>query len=326
MKMECDISYYLPDIIVESVLREAFAVVKRNPEIIDHVFRSLTQPGEINKKYGKRELDRIKQNIEKYDWSFVHSFNLIDESVPCISMQLMSENEAREVNLEDFSADARFQLPPEELASLIVIQGFTPTAYNPLTGAVSVDDAVDLTNVQINLLFQDASGGIYVIQGGINEAPGQKQFMINANVAPNISGPCLIKSAIDFKQVTVRTTMTDVNILLGVHTRDPLLTKYFYILLKYFLMARKHVLIERGFICSKFQGSDFTRNLKIDGDSVFNRFLTLTGKVEDSFRSDVTQVFDAVNVIAQVPIDVATTEDLNLQNSTIQVGPTSQDE
>jgi hypothetical protein len=321
-----EVSYYLPDLIVESVLREAYGVLKRNPQLIDHIFRSLTKSKIIREKYGQKELERIKKNIEKYDWSFVHSFNEVEGKVPCISIQLMTEVEAKETHVEDHDIEARIPLSREEQASLIVIQGFTPTSYVAQSGAILVADNVDLTNVHTNLLFVDASGIIFPILGGIDETPGQQQFMIAANATPNISGPCLIKSAIDFKQIQIKSTMTDVNLLLGVHTKEPLLTKYFYIILKYFLMARKHVLIEEGFLCSKFQGSEFTRNLEIEGDAVFNRFLTLSGKVEDSLRSDETQVFDAIDVILQVPKDVATTEDLNLQNSSIQVGPTSQDE
>lgn len=321
-----DASYYLPDLIVEGVLREAYGVLKRNPELIDNIFRFMMTNPRLSKKYGAREIKRIKDHIAKYDWSFVHSFNEVEGKTPAISIQLLAENEAKEVMVEDFQADVRVPLEPQELAALIVIQGFTPTGYNALSGAVLVDDSVDLTNVHLNLLFVDASGTIWPILGGINEIPGQQQFMIAANVAPDITGPCLIKSAIDFKQVTVRGNTTDVNILLGVHTKDALLTKYFYIILKYFLMVRKPVLIGDGFICSKFQGSEFTRNLKIEGDAVFTRFLTLTGKVEDSFRSDETQVFDTIDVIIQVPKDVATTEDLGLQNAGIQVGPDSQDE
>lgn len=326
--VDSDVSFYLPDIIVESVLREAFMVLKRNPNIIDHVFRSLANSPSnlINEKYGKKELERIKQNIEKYDWSFVHSFGEVESKVPCISIQLMAENEAKEVNLEDFNVDATVPLKPEELAALVVVDGFTPTSYIVTTGAILLPDSVDMTNVHSNLLFVDAVGNEFNIEGGIVEAPGSKQVMVLANTIVDISGPCSIKSAIDFKQITIRSTMTDVNLLLGVHTKEPLLTKYFYILLKYFILARKQSLIERGFICSKFQGSDFTRNLEYEGDSVFNRFLTLSGKVEDAFRSDETEVFDQMGTIILVPKDVATTEDLDLENSTIQVGPDSQDD
>jgi hypothetical protein len=321
-----DPSYYLPDLIVEGVLREAYGVLKRNPGLIDHIFRFMVKSRLVREKYGQKEIERIKQNIEKYDWSFVHSFNEVEGKTPAISIQLMAENEAKEVQLEDFEKDARVPLRPEELAALIVVPSVQPTAYNPLSGALAIPDDIDLTNVHRNLLFVDASGQVWPILGGINETPGQQQFLIAANVAPDLTAPGLIKSAIDFKQITIRGNMTDVNLLLGVHTKDPLLTKYFYIILKYFLMVRKHVLIEEGFICSKFQGSEFTRNLKIEGDAVFNRFLTLSGKVEDSFRSDETQVFDSIDVIIQVPKDVATTEDLGLENAGIQVGPTSQDE
>lgn len=323
-----DTSYFLPDLIVESVLREAFDVLKRNPEIIDHIFRSLKNQnaGSTFKKYGQKELERIKRYVQRYDWSIVHSFDEVETTLPCVSIQLLSEAEAKEVGLEDYVQEATIPLTDEELAALTILSNIAPTGYNVQTGAISVLDSVDLTNVHKNNLFVDAAGNEYNIVGGINENPGSKQFMIAIGQNVDLSGPCSVKSAVNFKQLAIRNVMTDVNLLLGVHTKDALLTKYFYIVLKYFLAARKEVLIERGFICSKFQGSDFTRNLKFEGDTVFNRFLTLIGKVQDGFRSDETEIFDNFNIIVQVEKDQATTQDLGLQNQGIQVGPDSQNE
>jgi len=315
-----DVSYYLPDIIVESVLREAFMVTKRNPEIIDHVFRSLKG----NAKYGRQAIESIKSNIQKYDWAFVQSFDEVDVNSPSISIQLLGEDEARETGLEDFQDDAEVALKPTELAALIVVPSFIPTGYDPISGFVRVSDLVDLSQVHRNLTFTDAAGNSWAVQMVVSNTSGSKAFLIDPGQTVDISGYCLIKSGIDYKQVTIRSTTTDVNLLIGVHTKNALLTKYFYILIKYFLMARKEVLIERGFFCSKFRGSDFTRDLRFQGDAMFTRYLTLTGKVQDSFRSDETEIFDSFNVIVEVPKDQATTQDLGLQNSTVQVSDTPQ--
>ena len=323
-----DVSYYLPDLIIESALREGFAAIKRNPDIIDHVFQSIANsPSKvIREKYGKREHARIKKLIQKYDWSFVSSFSEVETNLPCVSIQLLEEAEAKEVGLEDFEQDAVIPLKDTELAALVILNNLAPTSYNQITGAIFLPDSADLSNIHANHLFVDATGTEFNIVGGIVNISGQKQVMVQAGSEVTIGSNCQIKSAIDFKQITIRGTTSDVNILLGVHTKDALLTKYFYILVKYILAARKEAMIEAGLLCSKYRGSDFTRKLDFEGDTVFNRFLTVSGKIKDSFRSDETQVFDVVDVTVLVPKDEATTEDLGLQDKTIQVGPDSQDD
>ena len=71
--------------------------------------------------------------------------------------------------------------------------------------------------------------------------------------------------------------------MLGVHSKEALFTKYMYAIIKYILLSRKPDLINRGLLNYTFQGSDFTRNLESGGDILFHRFLTVSGKVEDSW-------------------------------------------
>lgn len=319
-------SFKLPDLIVESVLREGFAALKRKPDLIDDVFGSLLE-SYADKKYGQKELNRIKDMISKRDWSFVHSFGEVEANLPCVSIQLGNENEDRGLaHLEDFEGEVTEEITDEEeLAALVVESDFLPTGYDYASGTVYVDDDVNLTNVHVNLLFVDAAGSEFQIIGGIVNEDGSKQFCIEPQSEPDISDVGHIKSSINYKQFAQRGTVSEVQLLLGVHTKDALATKYIYTLVKYFLQARKKALIERGLTNLSFQGSDFTRNLKYEADIVYTRFLTLTGKVQDQFRSDASDIFDNVEVITKVPKDQRTTEDLNLEDMTVQVGETPQE-
>jgi hypothetical protein len=229
-------------------------------------------------------------------------------------------------HLEDFESDAQFDIiDPDELAALVKISNIQPTQFDADTGTIHVLDSVDLSSIHINLIYVDASGTQFQIIGGIDNTPGSKQFMVDAPTPVDISGVGEIKSGIDYEQVTIRGVHSDVNLMLGIHTKEALLTKYFYILVKYFLLSRKKDLIDRNFICSSYQGSDFTRNLKYQGDMVYTRFLTLTGKIQDSFMSDETDILDIADVGILVPKDVATTEDLDMEDRTIQVSDTPQE-
>jgi hypothetical protein len=316
----------MPDLVIESILREGFMALKRKPELIDDVFASLTK-SYADKKYGQKELQRIKDAILKKDWGFVHSFGEVESNLPCVSIQLGNESEDRgTAHLEDFEKDVTEPITDEEeLANLVKISNIQPLDYDVLSGTVYLDNSVNLTDVYPNLLYVDAAGVEHKIIGGIDNTSGQKQFVVEPGSEVDISDEGLIKSSIDYKQYTERGVHNDVQILLGIHTKDALLTKYFYILVKYFLLSRKKDLIDRCFIVASYQGSDFTRNLKYEGDIVYTRFLTITGKVQDTFRSDKGDIFDNVEVITKVPKDVATTEDLDLEDQTVQVGETDQE-
>ena len=318
-------SFTLPDLVIESVLREGFKALKQNPNVIDHVFSSLVQP-HISKKYGERELRRIKETLFKTDWSFVHTFAEVESKTPCVSIQLGAEQESRDLtHLEDLNEEATRKITdPDKLADLVRVTGIFPTLYDFEAGIVYVDDGANLSSVYANLIFVDASGNEFKILGGIVNSPGQKQFMVEPRSEVDISDAGLIKSGIDFEQFSVRGTHSDIQVLLGIHSKDALVTRYMYILVKFILLARKEELIRRNLLNMAYQGSDFARSVEYRGDQVYTRYLTVSGKVEDTWNSDKATIFDNVEAIILVPKDTKTTEDLERENQTIQVGPTYQ--
>ena len=278
-------SFILPDLVIESVLREGFADLKANPERINDVFGDLLNTAYLS-KYGSAELTRIKNEIQKNDWSFVHSFSEVHKRVPCVSIQLLTDVEAKNVTyLEDNTGFIGEEITDiDELADLVKITNIMPTSYDPKTGIVKVPDSVDLTEAYPNLVFEDFEGGEFPITGAIIETDGKKQFGVKPGSDVKITGIGLIKSGVSEKCYNTFGVHTNVQIMLGVHNKEALMTKYMYILVKYFLLSRKKDLIRRCFITSTFQGSDFTRNLETEGDILFHRFLTISGKVEDTWQ------------------------------------------
>ena len=77
--------------------------------------------------------------------------------------------------------------------------------------------------------------------------------------------------------------LSNVQVSIGIHTKEALMTKYLYIILKYIVLSRRIELERRGFIASTFGGSDFNRDMAYKGDIVYSRFLTMIGKTEDTW-------------------------------------------
>lgn len=291
-------SFIIPELIVESLIRDGLLNVKNKPEIIDDVFSQLTKG--YARKYGETELAKIKAFLQK-EIAVVYSYSQVDHQKNTISIMVGSDNEDRgRDRLGDYESSVEEQIAdPEELEALHRVENITVTGYNPTTGQMTVADSTDLSQVYKGLIFVDNGDREFPILGGINNTPGEKGFFIMKQADElDTTDPAgnLIKSSLDYRQYEVKGITSDVTLVLGVHSKDVLTTKYLYVLLKYFLLSRKPDMIKRGLMVATLSGSDFHRDSQFAGDQVYVRFLTITGKVEDTWRSDQVQLIDNVEI------------------------------
>lgn len=282
----------LPDLIIESVIRDGLENIKARPEILDDVFGDLLRPF-ASRKYGVEALDKIKELLTGNNpetIAVVHSFYNVNANLPCYSINMTTDGEdQRLARLDDFDGDKIEALSPAEVASLVRVLPFDFT-YEATSGFVQVADSVNLSAAFPRFLFVDADENTHEIIA-ISEAPNG--FFIQKGLTLPV-GQGYIKSFLDFKQTEIRGVEQNVQLLIGVHTREELLTKYLYALLKYILLSRKTDTILRGMYSISITGSDFSRDQRYEGNHVFTRFLTVSGKVNDSWRADHVDLIDSV--------------------------------
>lgn len=295
--------FALSDLILESIIRDGIENIKQDPTILDDVFAELTR-SYASRKYGSAEIQKIKDYItgaNKKEIAVVHSFHEAEAKSPCFSIQLGSDNEnTRHDAIDDFLADERIAITEQaKLDALKKVLNFTPTAYDPITGKVSVDDSVDLSDVYVNYIYEDGVSTEHTILSGISNDTGNKYFFIAKNSDVDLN-PGTIRSFLTEEQFELRVMVNESTLLIGCHSKEALLTKYLYILLKYFIESRKKDLIKRGFDNPVVKGSDFTRDLHYQGDMVFTRFLTVSGRTTDTWRSDQVDLIDSVEIDASV--------------------------
>jgi hypothetical protein len=316
-------AFVLVDLVVESVIRDGLANINKNPDLIDDVFASFLENYNI-RKYGQEELDRLKDFIVNKQVRVVHSFGEVDAKVPSFSIQLGNDADAkREAVLSDFMGqeDTPFEDGSQEQIDTILVANGDVLSYEPNSGKLNFDLAVDLSDVTKNKKLVNADGE-WVIIGPVINNMTERAVFIEKNQTIDISKPMNVVSQLDFTRKEINGIHSDVSILIGCHSKDALLTKYLYVLLKYFILSRKPDLIKRCFIASSFTGSDFTRNLEIKGDMVYTRFMTITGKTEDNWNGADVELFDDLQVQIAVPGDEATAEDLDRENSSVTVSTT----
>lgn len=317
----------LPDLIIESILRDGMEDIRRDPEALEDVFAPLTQPY-AERKYGTAEIEKIKQMVMRREVAIVHTWYAMETKIPCISIQLAEDSEKidqtylgdRKV-LEDVPFTS-----PDQLAGLVRVSDIDPISYDSQSGIVSVPDTVNLAEVHVNLLFIDAAGTEHVILGGISNSVGGKQFQIDSGVSVDLGAGATINSSIDFDRYSKNQTAEQMTIILGIHTKEPLITKYLYVLVKYFLLSRKKDLCSRGIDLSTYSGSDFTRDLGYEADQVYTRFLHVHGILRPTWRADKVQLVDNINVNVKVPRDKYGNDIIGIEDQTVQVSETDQDD
>lgn len=308
-------AFVLPEIVIESVIRDGIANMKNNEKVIDDVFASLKEPY-ISSKYGQAEIDRIKSVIlNKKEISVVHNLSDIGMNVPCYSIQLGVDLEDKaQAGLGDHEGMHETPITdPIELAALIKVDNIVVDSFD--VTQFKVTTATDLTDGKQSHEFIDASGTAWDIKA-IDKANGCIYLELGAT--PDISDFCRIESKLKTVVHEEKYVASDETIIIGVHAKDALMAKYLYILLKYFMVSRKHSMQKRCFDVSSYNGSDFTRNLQMQGDQVYNRFLTITGKIEDTWNAGDVDQIDEVQVTVLVPKDEAAPEDINQENLTVK--------
>lgn len=310
--------FKMPELIVESVIRDGLKSLRNDPDQLDDVLE-IMEADFASTKYGKKEINKIKNFFQTKEVKVVHAFHQVPAAIPCFSIQLNSDAEAADLaHLDDYEEERiEPETDPEDIANRIIVASLTPDSYDVNTGLLRIPDSVDLSNVGVNHIFVDAGKAEHSITGALDNRIGLKKFGIAKGSTVTLGGGS-IKSSIDYKQFEGRGVIDNEQLLLGIHTDEPLLTKYLYTILKYVLQSRKLDLIIRGFKRITFSGSDFTRNLDYN-EPVFSRFLTLTGITENDWKAQEITPIENVQVTVLVEKDEATTEQLGLENSSLQV-------
>lgn len=313
--------FKLTDLIIESILRDGLENLRRMPEIVDDLFSQLVSlPASLQKKYGDKEINKIKDLVQNTEVSIIHSFPTQNTEMPCISIQLMeSEEEVDLASMGDYQGQAEVPMTPQQLQGQTIVSNLQITDYDANSGILSLSDAQDLSNVHPGQNLIDGNGVAFQILSGIDNTPGQKQVIIGKNVDIDVMAPAYIQSSITTNIFELKTNAENERLLLGIHTKDALQTKYLYNMVKYFLESRKDDLVSQGFMLATYKGSDFNLNSEYASDFIYSRYLTVSGKFYNTWNSDQVIPIDWLEVQVKVPRATATNEDLGLTNQTVQV-------
>lgn len=262
------------ELVVESVIRDGFAAIRQNPARLDNLFENFNATW-MQATMGDDALNKVKDWIANNRIEIVQGFNQKAAQLPCISINLATAIEMKELAvLSDFAEEVNETLTTAETTTYTT---FTPTSYDATTGILRIPDAADLSDVSTSMLFIDTAGTQFAIIGGLDNTTGNKMMNIDVGQTPSISGVCSVLSNLDISRKTVHMIPINENIQIGLHTESPWTTKILYHLIVYIFQIRRDTFIRRGIELTSFSSSDFIREPQFLPENSFSRFITLNG-------------------------------------------------
>ena len=279
------------DLILKSALEEGIADLRRNPWLFRYIFASLLQDDLTKGKYGSKEVERAQTWFMKTVVPVFLSAKAPEKPVfPCLTIGLQSS-----VETEDMLADIHYQ-PQEDLESRwpALSRPFTPVSYSPVTGIMTVPDAVADELVISDGMVVFARDGTVV---EIVDVPERNRFQVAIGSIADFTD-AVIKGQRPAYVVTIESVSMKEGYLVGCHVHGEAdLLVYLHSIVVFILLRSKQDLLEaRGYERSTISSSDFLRNGAFDTENVFSRVISINGYVRQSWPKRVLPKFASVSV------------------------------
>ncbi|NIU02214.1 MAG: hypothetical protein GWN01_15330 [Nitrosopumilaceae archaeon] len=257
---------------LETVLRDGLSELRLNPDRLDDIFSKFLKTY-FNNQYGQAKIDELKTWVTQNQIKIVHAKSQIPVQVPCISIQTMRTDE--EESLQQFSD--MYEEVDTNITPNVIVSNVIPTSYDTVSGKLSIDNTVDLSEVCPGYIFVDNSDNEFEIQSGNSNISGNKFINIGKGKTPDLGGSGRIESFLDFKRTERRMIRLRETIAIGCHTKNQVhLTKFLFALVYYVLKSRSDVLEQRKIQVSRGDTSIFDMEEQFENELVFSRYIQMT--------------------------------------------------
>lgn len=282
------------DILIRTAILEGLSDIRANPWKLDYVFSWLLNDDLTKTTYGDKELAEAKAWFLNADIPVVMAYHVDRPQLPCIGIELIESAESN-ATLGDVHYETSEDVLATEVALKpnLVVGPFTPKAYDPTTGTVTMPDDLDTSNVFTGMYIFDTVANLgYQIQ----EVTGDSTFTIDVNVKANFT-KCYIASRDAFWIVPLSSILFRESYRLRCFVNgSPVQLSFLYSVLLFILFSRKEDLLEaRGFENNTTSGSGFHGTQDPSNpEIVFIRDITVTGLVRHYWPGTPHQKIDGI--------------------------------
>jgi hypothetical protein len=287
----------LSEFVLESVIRDGLGLIRSNPAILDDLFSRFTA-AHFNNQYGQSKIDELKTYITNNQIRIVQSWAMVPTTMPCYSIQMLRSDESEDLQqFDDYLEDRDSPKDPKVYADPVV-----PTAYDTVTGKLTIDPAANLESICPGMIFIDANSVEFDIGSGNSNMSGDKYINIGSGKEPTLNAAGQIVSRIDISRVERNMIRLKEVVSIGCHSKDDVhLSKYLYYILVWILKSRKDSMIARGIHLDKGTGGMYDRADQYQGENIFSRFLDMSCISEFDWNQTEVNLVDCFDLTIKAP-------------------------
>ena len=291
------IGIFQGDLIIKSAVELALDDMRKNPWIIEDVFRSLTENPILNARYGMKEIARAKEFILNNNIAIYMHHRIDKMEYPCVTIAIGTSNEDKslatlgdlsvafeEYDANDIGKPIKYLVPP-----------FKPVSYDKVTGIVEIPTSIaEYRYIDKGMLLLDPkTGGAFIIDGkageyGLQIAAGSKLPKGELAIIPQYH---LYKArrerAISQEQYNI-----------GCHVHgDPSTLIFLFSVVKYALFRYREGLLENNnFQLSNLSCTDMLKNDQMQEENIYSRWISINGQVEESWVKSPKRFIEAIDI------------------------------
>lgn len=285
--------FSLSEMAIESILRTGWEEIKSSSDIdlaMQDIFGRLSDSF-LTQKYSGIVGD-IKSKLNLDEMNFIHALSQLERTkFPAFSIHLLQDMEA-ENKTAFYDLEGKSEI---SIDSVEIVSSFDSSSYNSENGRISIPDSVSLSKVYANSFYVDGNGSEFRVRHPISNDVGDKFITIDQGIIGlNLTGNKVV-SSIKSRVFDHKYIPTDEKIMVGVHTENALLTRFYYYILRYLLYKSKDKMQDYGLLLAKFSGSDFSMAETLLPNNVYSRFITLDFVAYNSWHDNELDVIDVLN-------------------------------
>lgn len=285
------------DIIIRTALETALRDLRVNNWLLDYVFASLGQDQLTFQSFGKGEIERAKKWFMTTDIPVILTPRIDEAKMPCISIALEDSGETGETTL----ADIHYETDLDIDQNTPLAGPLTPIGYNASIGQILVRD-IDLNGLFVvpGMLIMDRNGNRFPILD-IHDSNGTSSaIFIAIDSLTDLTNATIVGQSPMFKLPLESTEMKE-SYNIGCHVNTELThLLYLHSIVVFILLRYKQRLFEaRGFEMSSV-GSGGIQASDGETELVYERYVSLSGKVRQYWPKDLVPTIQSFNVIPAI--------------------------
>lgn len=283
------------DAVIKKSIELMIKEVRENPYLIADILGDFTSNPYLKDDFGQKQIDSCKEWI-KNNQVDVYLFGRTDKDrYPSVSIFMAPSPEKADMKRMADDSPFNVTLLPKQIGKPIpyVVKPFVPAGYDRVSGILTAPDDVDLITVAASQILVNPANGkglpiLDVIGQDIYVQPNTDLVASTLGIVPQYQ----------FYQARIKQIYTQDTYHITCKANDPSSLLWLWQITLYGILRYKETLLEAvGFTETVIQNGDVSTDSDFTtggGEAVWQRRITITGQVEQTWISSPKRTLESV--------------------------------